>query len=174
MAEGKEEEGLVAQAKLNAAASSPDKFDNRAEKGAKAKVLSIANPMNTVSRATGGRKADVAAPLYFPGAKSTALRSHSGVKFVVYRVDSPEDVSDPITIIFKLDLSAKTLRVSNPAALSQKMSRKYYELKNMVREHRPPFRRGQLSLDPDRVLPAPVAAGYRPVGLPRQVRDQPG
>ena len=68
---------------------------------------------------------------------------------MVYRVDSPEDVSDPITIIFKLDLSAKTLRVSNPAALSQKMSRKYYELKNVVREHRPPFRRAQPSPDPD-------------------------
>ena len=44
-------------------------------------------------------------PLYFPGAKSAALRSHAGVKFLVYRVDSPEDVSDPISIMFKLDLA---------------------------------------------------------------------
>jgi|EP01044_Picomonas_judraskeda_P024275 hypothetical protein len=70
--------------------------------------------------------ADAAAPLYYPGAASAALRNHSGVKFLVYRVDSPEDISDPIPIIFKLTLSVAkpTLRTSNPAHPSQKLSRK--------------------------------------------------
>ena len=129
--EGKGEDALVNQAKINVAAEEGDNFDSKAEKGAKARVMSIANPMNAVSRATGGHKGDEAAPLYFPGAKSTALRNHAGVNFVVYRVESPEDVSDPIRIIFKLDLTDKTLRTSNPSAPSQKFSRKYYPLKGV-------------------------------------------
>eukprot|EP01043_Picozoa_sp_COSAG02_P024806 COSAG02_NODE_1370_length_13018_cov_50.973218_9_plen_741_part_00 len=129
-AEGKEEEELATQAKANlSAAGTGAQFD--ASKSGKSRVVSIANPMNAISKATGGRRSDTAAPLYFPGAKSAALRNHSGVKFKVYRVDSPEDVSAPITIIFKLDLAAKTLRTSNPAAPSQKMSRKYYSLKSL-------------------------------------------
>ena len=130
-AEGKEEEELAAQAKANTAGATAGQFDANAEKGSRARVLSIANPMNAVSRATGSRRSDTAAPLYFPGAKSTALRNHAGVKFKVYRVDSPEDISDPITIIFKLDLAAKQLRTSNPSAASQKVSRKYYPLKGL-------------------------------------------
>ena len=130
-AEGKEEEELAAQAKANTAGATAGQFDSKAEKGSRARVLSIANPMNAVSRATGSRRSDTAAPLYFPGAKSTALRNHAGVKFKVYRVDSPEDISDPITIIFKLDLAAKQLRTSNPSAASQKVSRKYYPLKGL-------------------------------------------
>lgn len=125
---GKEEEELAAQAKANAAAAGEgEKFDGPG----KSRVLSIANPMNAISKATGGRRSDTAAPLYFPRAKSAALRNHAGVKFKVYRVDSPEDVSGPLLIIFKLDLATKTLRTSNPAAASQKMSRKYYNLKSL-------------------------------------------
>jgi hypothetical protein len=49
----------------------------------------------------------------------------------VYRVDSPEDISDPIIIVFKLDLSAKRLRTNNPAHVSQRASRKYYSLREL-------------------------------------------
>lgn len=165
--------------------------DFSADRSTASKMISIANPMNAGStmmgKVTGSNKykAHDGAPLYFPSAKSAALRSHSGVKsvippararwwwcrpqprpwwggscgaavgvaafalgrppaaltrplsacacfrsalhlpsrrFKVYRIDSPDDISDPIIIVFKLDLSSKRLRTNNPAAVSQKVS----------------------------------------------------
>ena len=49
----------------------------------------------------------------------------------MYRIDSPDDISDPVIIVFKLDLSTKQLRTNNPAAVSQKLSRKYYALREL-------------------------------------------
>ena len=126
LSKGKGEEGLARQAEVNSEDAKREQFDGGQKE-------SVANPLSTIAKASGSRKADVAAPLYFPGARSSALRSHSGVKFMVFRVDSPEDVSDPIPIIFKLklDLSKPTLRTSNPAHASQKLSRKYYALEDV-------------------------------------------
>lgn len=121
-AEGKGEEGFVQQAREHEEAAQRDKFTGD--------TLATGNPLNAMAKASGSRTADAAAPLYFPGARSAALRTHAGVKFLVFRVDSPDDLSDPIPIIFKLslDLSNPTLRTSNPAHSSQKLSRKYYDL----------------------------------------------
>ncbi len=124
--EGKGEDGLAQQAREHAVEAQRDRFEGtpRSE---------TANPLSAIAKATGSRAADAAAPLYFPGARSAALRDHAGVKFLVFRVDSPENLSDPIPIIFKLslDLSRPTLRTSNPAHTSQKLSRKYYALKDV-------------------------------------------
>ena len=108
-AEGKEEDALGKEARNQAKGGpeSPSKFDASSEKGLKSKTMTVANPMNMVNKVTGQATGHDAAPLYFPGAKSAALRSHAGVKFIVWRVDSPEDVSDPIKILFKLDLANK-------------------------------------------------------------------
>ena len=131
MTGGKGEDALDKEAKAQVQAEASESFNAKGEKGIKAKTLTIANPMNMVNKVTGSAKGNVAAPLYFPGAKSSALRNHAGVKFLVYRVDSPEDLTDPITIMFKLDLANKVLRTSNPAAPSQRMSRKYYHLRSL-------------------------------------------
>ena len=63
--------------------------DFSADRSTASKMISIANPMNAGStmmgKVTGSNKykAHDGAPLYFPSAKSAALRSHSGVKSVI-------------------------------------------------------------------------------------------
>jgi endonuclease/exonuclease/phosphatase family metal-dependent hydrolase len=129
-AEGKAEDALGKEARAQVKAEGiGDGFDASSEKSLKSKTLTIANPMNTINKMTSATRGNDSCPLYFPGAKSAALKRHSGVKFIVYRVDSPEDLSDPITIQIKLNLAEKTLRTSNPAAASQRMSRKYYHFR---------------------------------------------
>lgn len=137
MRKGKEEDGLRKEVKQQLKADASGAGDFSADRSTASKMISIANPMNAGStmmgKVTGSNKykAHDGAPLYFPSAKSAALRSHSGVKFKVYRIDSPDDISDPIIIVFKLDLSSKRLRTNNPAAVSQKVSRKYYGLRDL-------------------------------------------
>jgi hypothetical protein len=85
-AEGKEEDDLRKEVKQQLKADNSRAADFSADRSVASKMISIANPMNAGSKAMGKvtgsnrYRAHEGAPLYFPGARSAALRSHSGVK----------------------------------------------------------------------------------------------
>lgn len=133
---GKQEDSLSKEIKTQAKAQAAEDKETDFQKDAslKNKVISIANPLGIAMKATnlvtGMGQACDAAPLYFPGAKSAPLRKHANVRFEVFRVESPEDVSDPLKIIFELDLSSRKLSTSNPLN-PNKLAKTTYHMKDL-------------------------------------------